>query len=67
VEGMEKYLCDLFESLHREVVPGTDKEVCKEALEALKDLIHMLSIVPVNKDQAKLLYKFVENIISGKL
>jgi hypothetical protein len=67
VEGMEKNLCDLFQSLHREVIPGTDKEVCKEALSALKELIKMLSIVPVSKDQMKLLHKMLENIISGKL
>jgi hypothetical protein len=67
VGGMEKHLHELFQSLHREVVPGTDKEVCEEALVALKELIHMLSIVPVDKDQVKLLHKILENIISGEL
>lgn len=67
VGGMEKHLYDLFQSLHREIVPGTDKEVCEEALVALKELIHMLSVVPVDKDQVKLLHKVLENIISGKL
>lgn len=64
VGGMEKHLYDLFQSLYREVVPGTDKEVCEEALVALKELIHMLSIVPVDKDQVKLLKQILENIIS---
>jgi hypothetical protein len=67
VEEMEKNLCEMFQSLHREVVPGSDKEVCKEALVALKELINMLSVAPVSKDQVKLLHKILENIISGKL
>lgn len=64
---MEKHLYDLFQSLHREIVPGTDKELCEEALVALKELIHMLSIVPIDRDQVNLLHKVLENIISGKL
>jgi hypothetical protein len=67
VEGMEKHLYELFQSLHREVVPGTDKEVCEEALLALKKLIYMLSIVPVDKDQVNPLHKILENIINGEL
>lgn len=64
---MAKYLCDIFLSFHREVVPGTDKEVCSEALAAMKELVYMLSIVPVNEDQVKFLHGILENIISGKL
>jgi hypothetical protein len=67
VEGMEKNMCDLLRSLHREVIPGTDKEICKEGLAALKELVNMLSIVTVSKDQVKLLHKSLENIISSKL
>jgi hypothetical protein len=67
VEGMAKYLYDIFQSFHREVVPGTDKEVCSEALAALKDLVHMLSIAPVKEDQVKFLHGILENIIGGKL
>lgn len=63
VEGMAKYLYDIFQSFHREVVPGTDKEVCSEALAALKDLVHMLSIAPVKEDQVKFLHGILENII----
>jgi hypothetical protein len=64
---MEKHLYDMFHSLHREVVPGTDKEVCSEALTALKELVYMLSIASVNEDQVKLLHEILENIISGTL
>lgn len=65
--GMANYLYDMFHSLHREVVPGTDKEVCDEALAALKELVHMLSIVPASEDQVQFLHEILENIISGKL
>jgi hypothetical protein len=64
---MAKYLFDMFHSLHREVVPGTDKEVCGEALAALKELVHMLSIAPSNEDQAEFLHGTLKNMISGKL
>jgi len=64
---MAKFLYDMFHSLHREVVPGTDKEVCGEALTALKELVHMLSIAPSSEDQVESLHGTLENIISGKL
>jgi hypothetical protein len=64
---MAKYLFDVFHSLHREVVPGTDKEVCSEGLAALKELVHMLSIVPSNEDQVEFLHGILKNVITGKL
>jgi hypothetical protein len=64
---MAKFLYDTFHALHREVVPGTDKEVCGEALAALKELVHMLAIAPSNEDQVELLHGTLENIISGKV
>jgi len=67
VNGMAKFLYDTFHSLHREVVPGSDKEVCGEALAALKELVHMLSIAPSNEDQVELLHGTLENIINGKV
>ena len=64
---MAKFLYDVFQSLHREVVPGTDKEVCGEALAALKELVHMLSTAPSDEDQVEFLRGTLENIIGGKL
>jgi len=64
---MAKFVYDVFHSLHREVVPGTDKEVCGEALASLKELVHMLSTAPSDEDQVEFLRGTLENIISGKL
>jgi DNA repair/transcription protein MET18/MMS19 len=64
VNGMAKFVYDVFHSLHREVVPGTDKEVCGEALASLKELVHMLSTAPSDEDQVEFLRGTLENIIS---
>ena len=64
---MEKYLDDIYQTLKRELIPGTEKEVCKEALTALTSLIHMLSSVPVDRDEAVRLHTMLQKVIQGLL
>ncbi|PSN34715.1 hypothetical protein C0J52_21192 [Blattella germanica] len=64
IEGMENFLSQLASVFHRELIPGKDKKVCREALAALTQMIHMLSTQPVAKSQAVLLNNVLEQMIT---
>ncbi|KAJ9580984.1 hypothetical protein L9F63_023833, partial [Diploptera punctata] len=61
-EGIEKYLDGLYGSLKRELF-AADDEINKEALTALKQLVHMLTSAPIDQHQASQIHTMLNNIV----
>ncbi|XP_046995864.1 MMS19 nucleotide excision repair protein homolog [Schistocerca americana] len=67
ISSIEPNLPVIWRNIKPEVLPGADKDIREAALEALRALLHSLSVSPLNREYAALLTQVVQVVIRDSL